>query len=253
MSKSALIIGIAGQNGRLLTEFLLDKGYRVAGFGWKDAIESSETLRPFRERIAVCYGDLRDAELLAAALTEHPADEIYNFAAQSQPGLSWRKAVETGEVNGIGAHRLFETGAAHAAAGAHLPGVVVGHVRNCKRIPAAGDDAVPAEQPLLGRQTLRAPDRWHLSRASRRLHRLRHPLQPREPLPRHGLHQPEDHVWRGLRQTRHTRFRRVERARRADGEGRQAHARQPRRNARLGLRRRLRSRHVADAAAGGGG
>jgi GDPmannose 4,6-dehydratase len=109
LSKSALIIGIAGQNGRLLTEFLLDKGYRVTGFGWKDAIESSETLRPFRDRIAVCYGDLRDAESLAAALTEHPADEIYNFAAQSQPGLSWQMAVETGEVNGIGAHRLFES------------------------------------------------------------------------------------------------------------------------------------------------
>lgn len=109
MSKSALIIGIAGQNGRLLTEFLLDKGYRVTGLGWKDAIESSETLRPFRDRIAVCHGDLRDAESLAAALTEHPADEIYNFAAQSQPGLSWQMAVETGEVNGIGAHRLFES------------------------------------------------------------------------------------------------------------------------------------------------
>jgi GDPmannose 4,6-dehydratase len=109
LSKSALIIGIAGQNGRLLTELLLDKGYRVAGFGWKETIERSETLRPFHDRIAVCYGDLRDAESLAAALTEHPADEIYNFAAQSQPGLSWQKAVETGEVNGIGAHRLFET------------------------------------------------------------------------------------------------------------------------------------------------
>jgi GDPmannose 4,6-dehydratase len=104
-----MIIGIASQNGRLLTEFLLEKNYRVTGFGWKDSIENSEALRPFRDRIAVCYGDLREPETLAAAIAEHPADEIYNFAAQSQPGLSWQKAVETGEVNGIGAHRLFET------------------------------------------------------------------------------------------------------------------------------------------------
>lgn len=109
MSKSALIVGIAGQNGRLLTEFLLEKGYRVAGFGRRSSIDSSETLRPFRDRIKVCYGDVRHPDSFAAALAEHPADEIYNFAAQSQPGLSWQKAVETGEVNGIAAHRLFET------------------------------------------------------------------------------------------------------------------------------------------------
>ena len=103
-----MILGIAGQNGRLLTEFLLQKDYRVIGFGWKDSIESSETLRPFRDRIEVCYGDLRDRESLSAAIQNHPVSEIYNFAAQSQPGLSWQTAVETGEVNAIGAHRLFE-------------------------------------------------------------------------------------------------------------------------------------------------
>ena len=108
MDKSALILGIAGQNGRLLTELLLSKNYRVVGFGWKDSIEQSATLRPFRDRIAVCYGDLREPDSLAAALQAHPVSEIYNFAAQSQPGLSWQTAVETGEVNALGAHRLFE-------------------------------------------------------------------------------------------------------------------------------------------------
>jgi GDPmannose 4,6-dehydratase len=108
LDKSALILGIAGQNGRLLTELLLNKNYRVVGFGWKDSIEQSAALRPFRERIAVCYGDLREPESLAAAMQAHPVSEIYNFAAQSQPGLSWQAAVETGEVNALGAHRVFE-------------------------------------------------------------------------------------------------------------------------------------------------
>jgi len=40
-----LILGIAGQNGRLLTEFLLQKNYRVVGFGLKDSIENSASLR----------------------------------------------------------------------------------------------------------------------------------------------------------------------------------------------------------------
>ncbi len=108
MEKSALILGIAGQNGVLLTEFLLQKNYRVVGFGWKDSIERSEALRPFRDKIDICYGDLRDTESLGAAIQSHAVSEVYNFAAQSQPGLSWQAAVETGEVNAIGAHRLFE-------------------------------------------------------------------------------------------------------------------------------------------------
>jgi GDPmannose 4,6-dehydratase len=108
LEKSALILGIAGQNGRLLTEFLLQQDYRVTGFGWKDSLENSETLRPFRDRIEFSYGDLRDDNSLTAVLQSNAFTEIYNFAAQSQPGLSWQAAVETGEVNAIGAHRLFE-------------------------------------------------------------------------------------------------------------------------------------------------
>jgi len=108
LEKSALILGIAGQNGRLLTEFLLQQNYRVTGFGWKDSLDSSETLRPFRDKIDLAYGDLRDENSLTAALRAWPFAEIYNFAAQSQAGLSWEAAVETGEVNAVGAHRLFE-------------------------------------------------------------------------------------------------------------------------------------------------
>jgi GDPmannose 4,6-dehydratase len=104
-----MILGIAGQNGRLLTELLLQKNYRVVGFGWKDSLESSDRLRPFRDQLEFCFGDLREPDTIAKALEDHPVTEIYNFAAQSQPGLSWQHAVETGEVNAIGAHNLFET------------------------------------------------------------------------------------------------------------------------------------------------
>ena len=103
-----MILGISGQNGRLLTELLLQKNYRVVGFGLKHSIEGSEHLRPFRDAVEFCYGDLRDPDSIAKAVVDHPVSEIYNFAAQSQPGASWKAAVETGEVNALGAHRLFE-------------------------------------------------------------------------------------------------------------------------------------------------
>ena len=104
-----MILGIAGQNGRLLTELLLQKSYRVVGFGWKDSIQRSEHLQPFRDKVEFCFGDLREPDTIAKAITDFPVSEIYNFAAQSQPGLSWKLAVETAEVNAIGALQLFET------------------------------------------------------------------------------------------------------------------------------------------------
>ena len=191
LEKSAMILGIAGQNGRLLTEFLLNKNYRVVGFGWKDSIERSETLRPFRDKIEVCYGDLREPESLATAIQEHPVSEIYNFAAQSQPGLSWQNAVETGEVNAIGAHRLFEAvrrlrpqARIFQASSSEMFGAA-------SRDAAARDHAVQPDQSLCGGEDLRAPDRGDLPGESRQLHRLRHPVQSREPLSRHGVPEPE--------------------------------------------------------------
>ena len=41
-----MILGISGQNGRLLTELLLQKNYRVVGFGLKHSIEGSEHVAP---------------------------------------------------------------------------------------------------------------------------------------------------------------------------------------------------------------
>jgi GDPmannose 4,6-dehydratase len=104
-----MIFGIAGQDGRLLTEFLLQKDYRVVGFGWKDSLVGSDRLRPFRDKVEFCFGDLREPDTIAKALRDQPVSEIYNFAAQSEPGASWKLAVQTGEVNAIVAHNLFET------------------------------------------------------------------------------------------------------------------------------------------------
>ena len=177
MDKSALILGIAGQNGRLLTELLLNKNYRVVGFGWKDLIEQSKTLRPFRDRIAVCYGDVREPDSLAAALQAHPVSEIYNFAAQSQPGLSWQAAVETGEVNALGAHRLFE------ATRRWLPQARIFQASSSEMFgmasetPPARDDAFPADQSVRSVQDLRAPNRGDLPAEPRQLHRMRNSLQ----------------------------------------------------------------------------
>ena len=41
-------------------------------------------------------------------IRSYQPDEIYNLAAQSSPGESWRLAIETAEITGVGAQRVYE-------------------------------------------------------------------------------------------------------------------------------------------------
>jgi GDPmannose 4,6-dehydratase len=106
--KRALITGITGQDGRLLARQLLDAGYDVAGFGRAQAILANPRLRDSLRGVHFLYGDLADAVSIAAALQDFQPDELYNLASQSAPGVSWSRSVETGDVTGMGAHRVFE-------------------------------------------------------------------------------------------------------------------------------------------------
>jgi GDPmannose 4,6-dehydratase len=103
----ALITGITGQDGVLLAENLLAKGYEVVGFGRRASVLARGDLHGLYKRITVFYGDATDSVDLADALLNHQPDELYNLAAQSAPGASWAQSLETGEITAMGAHRLF--------------------------------------------------------------------------------------------------------------------------------------------------
>ncbi len=104
----ALVTGITGQDGVLLTELLLGKGYEVVGFGRRASIVARGDLKNLLKRVEVFHGDLSESVDIADAIQHHQPDEIYNLASQSAPGLSWAQSLETAEVTAIGAHRVFE-------------------------------------------------------------------------------------------------------------------------------------------------
>ena len=168
------------------------------------------------------------------------------------PARRGTAAVETGEVNALGAHRLFE------AVCRLRPQARVFQASSADMFGAARESPQRETTPFAPNNPysvakLYAHQTAGIYRANhRQLHRLRHSLQSREPLSRHGLSQPEADLRRGLRQARHSHLAAAQRAGRADGQGRQACDRQPRSNARLGLCRRLRAGDVADAAAAAG-
>jgi len=106
--KRALITGITGQDGVLLAQNLLERGYEVIGFGRRASIMARGDLHPLFARITLVHGDAANLVDLVDALLQHKPDELYNLAAQSAPGASWALPLETGEITAMGAHRLFE-------------------------------------------------------------------------------------------------------------------------------------------------
>ena len=114
-AKIALITGITGQDGALLAEMLLQKGYTVHGI--KRRSSSFNTGRidhlyvdPHQEgaRFFMHHGDLTDATNLIRIVQETQPTEIYNLAAQSHVLVSFETPEYTANADAIGTLRLLE-------------------------------------------------------------------------------------------------------------------------------------------------
>lgn len=113
--KVALITGITGQDGALLAEFLLGKGYRVHGV--KRRVSTFNTARIDHlypepqapdSRFFLHFGDMTDATNLIRIVQETQPDEIYNLAAQSHVHVSFETPEYTANSDALGTLRLLE-------------------------------------------------------------------------------------------------------------------------------------------------
>lgn len=109
--KRALITGVTGQDGSYLAEYLVTLGYEVWGLMRRTSLEPmmriEKLVRP-EKRLHIIYGNLRDEASLRAALEEVKPDEIYNLAAQSDVGVSFKVPDETMDINYHGLLRLVK-------------------------------------------------------------------------------------------------------------------------------------------------
>jgi GDPmannose 4,6-dehydratase len=93
-ARSALILGITGQDGSYLTEHLLAKGYEVHGLVRRSSMFNRariEHLRAMTEqkRLALHYSDLTDHTSLRRIIQKVRPREVYHLAGQSHVGLSF--------------------------------------------------------------------------------------------------------------------------------------------------------------------
>ena len=240
MPKRALITGITGQDGSYLAELLLEKGYEVYGLVRRSSSERSST---------------GSTHVLGAhpAPRRRPArpelaDRRGRGGAPGR-GLQPRGAVVRRRlVQGARLHRRRRRARRDAPARGDpprqagrplLPGVVLGDVRQGARDAADREDAVPPALAVRRREGLRPLH--HASTTARATAcTRRNGILFNHESPRRGIEFVTRKITDGV-------------ARIKLGLAEDAAPRQPRRAARLGLRRRLRRGDVADAAAGRAG
>jgi GDPmannose 4,6-dehydratase len=232
----AMITGITGQDGSYLADLLLAKGYEVVGVVRRTSHHSFERIEHLLDRIRVVTADLLDQHSLTMAVRDVQPDEVYNLAAQSYVPTSFAQPVLTGEFTALGVTRILE-----ALRLAH-PSARFYQASSSEMFGKAVVSPQAEDTPFYPRApygVAKVYGHWITVnyRESYGLYAVSGILFNHES-PRRGLEFVTRKVSDGVARIK---------------LGLHAPPRQPGRPPGLGLRRRLRGRHVADAPAAGAG
>src|SRR5881394_250119 len=111
----ALIMGVTGQDGAYLAEFLLAKGYEVHGVKRRTSLFNTDRIDHLYQdphekgvRFFLHHGDMTDSSSLTRIIQQVLPDEIYNLAAQSHVAVSFEEPEYTANSDALGALRVLE-------------------------------------------------------------------------------------------------------------------------------------------------
>lgn len=106
--KTAIITGVTGQDGSYLADFLLKKDYKVYGLVRRSSSGNLGNAAHLENDIEIVEGDLTDPKTMRDLAKLAKADEMYNLAAQSHVGTSFKEPYHTAMVTGIGPLNCLE-------------------------------------------------------------------------------------------------------------------------------------------------
>jgi len=110
--KHAIITGVTGQDGALLSNFLLSKGYKVFGVDRRTSSKTDWRLKELglldNPDFHVVSGDLTDPNSISRLVESIEPNEFYNLAAMSFVKESWNTPAATMEINAIGVINCLE-------------------------------------------------------------------------------------------------------------------------------------------------
>lgn len=108
MNKVALIFGVSGQDGSYLAELLLQKGYEVIGVTRRVSVSTTERINHILPQITIAEGDITDGFSVNKLIEQYKPDEIYNLAAQSHVGTSFKQPSLTWDITAGGVLNILE-------------------------------------------------------------------------------------------------------------------------------------------------
>ncbi len=113
MDKVALVTGITGQDGSYLAELLISKGYMVVGTVRATISSDDERFKNLSavidsKNLIIESCDLCDYGAMDRIIRKYKPKEVYNLAAQSDVGESFKTPLATCSMNMLGVVNLLE-------------------------------------------------------------------------------------------------------------------------------------------------
>lgn len=108
----SIITGITGQDGSHLADLLLSKGYEVVGVSRRSSTDNTYRIKHIlsHPRFKLIEGDITDMSSINHIFKSNAnVDEIYNLAAQSHVGTSFKQPRLTWDITGKGCINLLQT------------------------------------------------------------------------------------------------------------------------------------------------
>lgn len=108
--KTAVVFGVTGQDGSYLTDLLLSKDYRVVGVARRSSVDTTERLDQNikNANFTLIEGDITDGFCVSDIINKYEPEEVYNLAAQSHVGTSFKQPTLTWDVTGGGCLNILE-------------------------------------------------------------------------------------------------------------------------------------------------
>lgn len=108
--KTALITGITGQDGSYLAELLLDSNYRVIGCYRRSSTNTLSRVHHLlnNPNFNLEEFDITDPSGCNTIISTFKPEEVYNLAAQSHVGTSFKQPSTTFEIDTVGVINLLE-------------------------------------------------------------------------------------------------------------------------------------------------
>lgn len=140
--KTAIVTGICGQDGAYLAKHLLDHSYHVVGWARRNANTDGLRWLGIDRHVQISYVDICDPFHVADEIIREMPEEIYNLAAQSHVGMSFKNPILTCQVNYGGYLNIL------LAARRHMPECRIYQAGTSEMYGYASDKAANEQTPF---------------------------------------------------------------------------------------------------------